>query len=67
MPCKKGMIHAFQHMGVPDHVLTDNMKSVINIDPPYSYPIAIIINEIILLSSFEFPGYQKEIRCFHML
>ena len=25
-----GMIHAFQHMGVPDHVLTDNMKSVIN-------------------------------------
>ena len=23
-----GMIHAFQRMGVPEHVLTDNMKSV---------------------------------------
>ena len=23
-----GMIHAFQHMGIPEHVLTDNMKSV---------------------------------------
>lgn len=24
-----GMIHAFKRMGVPDHVLTDNMKSVV--------------------------------------
>lgn len=23
-----GMIHAFQHMGIPRYVLTDNMKSV---------------------------------------
>ena len=25
-----GMIHAFQRMGVPEHVLTDNMKSVVS-------------------------------------
>ena len=25
-----GIIHAFQHMGVPEYVLTDNMKSVID-------------------------------------
>lgn len=25
-----GMIHAFQHIGVPEYVLTDNMKSVVN-------------------------------------
>ena len=24
-----GMVHAFMVMGVPDHVLTDNMKSVV--------------------------------------
>ena len=25
-----GMLHAFRYMGVPQHVLTDNMKSVVN-------------------------------------
>lgn len=24
-----GMIHAFQYMGIPTHILTDNMKSVV--------------------------------------
>ena len=24
------MIHAFQYMGIPEHVLTDNMKSVVD-------------------------------------
>ena len=25
-----GIIHAFEHLGIPKHVLTDNMKSVVN-------------------------------------
>ena len=34
-----GMIHAFKRMGVPDHVLTDNMKSVVNNRDAEGHPI----------------------------
>ena len=34
-----GMIHAFQYMGVPKYVLTDNMKSVVLRRDLYGYPV----------------------------
>ena len=34
-----GMIHAFQHMGVPEYVLTDNMKSVVTGRDPEGRPL----------------------------
>lgn len=34
-----GMIHAFKRMGVPEHVLTDNMKSVVIHRDPEGHPI----------------------------
>ena len=34
-----GMIHAFKRMGVPDHVLTDNMKSVVLYRDSEGHPV----------------------------
>lgn len=34
-----GMIHAFQRLGVPEYILTDNMKSVVNGRDVNGYPI----------------------------
>lgn len=34
-----GMIHAFKRMGVPKHVLTDNMKSVVNYRDSDGHPV----------------------------
>ncbi len=34
-----GMVHAFQYMGVPKYVLTDNMKSVVISRDGYGHPI----------------------------
>lgn len=34
-----GMIHAFQHLGVPQKVLTDNMKSIVTGRDPNGHPI----------------------------
>ena len=34
-----GMIHAFEEMGIPNHVLTDNMKSVVIRRDDFGHPI----------------------------
>lgn len=34
-----GMIHAFRYMGVPENVMTDNMKSVVTKRDPYGNPL----------------------------
>lgn len=34
-----GMIHAFEHLGIPKYVLTDNMKSVVNGRDADGYPL----------------------------
>ena len=35
----KRQIHAFKRMGVPDHVLTDNMKSVVLYRDSEGHPV----------------------------
>jgi hypothetical protein len=34
-----GMIHAFRYMGVPESVMTDNMKSIVTQRDPYGNPL----------------------------
>ena len=47
-----GMIHAFKRMGVPDHVLTDNMKTVMD-EPRTEYSkgkgLTFIVNHFFFL------------------